>query len=186
MFFPSSPMKSFQSENEMCQCEITDIHQQSVSQIPDSSIRLVSIFSTASLLNLFFFPVLFPDPLRSGQGRWNPLQHHGSGRRPAAQRDLQHRPHQRQHVRHPTPGQRGEGFLPRKKLFISVSPRPGNPWKGKTPSFPLPPPTSTFSFFPLTSFAEQALGWSSFRGRVVLYATFSAASPGRHRRRSQR
>lgn len=154
--------------------------------LPDG-LRLVSIFSTASLLNLFF-PVLSPDPLRSGQGRWNPLQHHGSRRRPATQWDLQHRPHQRQHVRHPTPGQRGEGVLPRKKLFISLSPRPGNPWKGKTASFPLPPPTSTVSFFPLTSFAEPALGWSSFRGRVVLYATFSAASPGRHRhrRRSQR
>lgn len=66
MFFPSSPMKSFQSENEMCR-EITDIHQQFVSQIPDSSIRLVSIFSTASLLNLFFFR--FCSQIRSDQDK---------------------------------------------------------------------------------------------------------------------
>lgn len=61
------------------------------------------------------FVVLSPDPLRSGQRRRHPLQHHRSRRRSAPEWDLQHRPHQWQHVCHPTPRQRGESLLPCKK-----------------------------------------------------------------------
>lgn len=68
----------------------------------------------SSLLNLFFL-VLSPDPLRSGQGRRHPLQHHRSRRWSAPEWDLQHRPHQWQHVCHPTPRQRGESLLPCKE-----------------------------------------------------------------------
>lgn len=65
--------------------------------------------------------VLLADPLRSGQGRGDPLQHHGSRSRSAAERDLQHRPHQRQHVCHAAPRQGGQGLFPcenKTRLFL--------------------------------------------------------------------
>lgn len=80
--------------------------------------RIFDIFF--SLLSLFSL-VRSSDPLRSGQGCRHPLQHHRSRRWSAPQRHLQHRPHQRQHVCHPTPGQRGESLLPRKEeMTVSV------------------------------------------------------------------
>lgn len=66
--------------------------------------------------------VLPPDPLRSGQGRGDPLQHHGSRCRSAAERHLQHRPHQRQHVCHAAPRQRGQGLFPCKNKPSLVLP----------------------------------------------------------------
>lgn len=68
-------------------------------------------FPSVELVSL----VLSSDPLRSGQGRRHPLQHHRSRRWSTPEWDLQHRPHQRQHVCHPTPRQRGESLLPCKK-----------------------------------------------------------------------
>ena len=69
----------------------------------------------------FFLPAEFlfwfcsPDSLRSGQGRRDPLQHHRSRCRSASEWDLQHRPHQWQHVCYPTARQRGESLFPCKK-----------------------------------------------------------------------
>lgn len=134
------------------------------------------IFLPAKLVSL----VLSPDPLRSGQGRWHPLQHHWSRRWSAAEWDLQHRPHQRQHVCHSTPGQRGEGLLPCKEemnlsFLFSVSPPAPFMAVSLSPNYPCGNAPRLFSspssFHSNTNVSCQtSTSQSAFREHVTLLA----------------
>lgn len=126
-----------------------------------------------------FVLVSSSDPLRSGQGCRHSLQHHRSRRWSTSEWHLQHRPHQRQHVCHPTPGQRGESVLPRKKemnvsvlspscfpsMYIYLIISQLSQWKCALPfAFPI-----SLSFLPLMSPAKnKTTSQSTFRGLTVL------------------
>lgn len=99
------------------------------------------------------FLVLSPDPLRSGQGRRHPLQHHRSRRWSAPEWDLQHRPHQWQYVCDPTPRQGGESLFPCKEE-ICVSASPLAPFV----SVSLSPPPPLFILRPVLSAEQPQVG----------------------------
>lgn len=112
--------------------------------------------------------VLLPDPLRSGQRRGDPLQHHWSRCRSAAERHLQHRPHQRQHVCHAAPRQRGQGLFPCKNKTSLVLP----PHCPSSVCLIIPPSRLPFSSSAFRSFLRLWLG-----SPCSLYRTVPSQQP---------
>lgn len=107
------------------------------------------------------FLVLSPDPLRSGQGRRHPLQHHRSRRWSAPEWDLQHRPHQWQHVCDPTPRQGGESLFPcKEEIWVSVAPFVS---VSLSLRYSCAPPTpQRCSYYHTSAVCRTAISWSAF------------------------